>query len=132
MAIGAGFGAQANEVTDREHQIGAVHGVEVQFLDAMIDEIDHLLGADGRRDEAPRRGVVLKPFEPVGKPLRHARPRSPGEIGGLLEVLHRENAGHDWNVKPCRRGDVEKAEIGCIIEKELSDGAASPRRRSSA
>src|SRR5271168_2033351 len=33
------LGAQAHEVADREHQVGAVHGVEMQFLDAVVDEI---------------------------------------------------------------------------------------------
>ncbi len=112
------LGAQAHQMADREHEIGAVHGVEVQLLHAMVDEVDHLFGADGSRDQPARRGVVLEPLEPVGEPLRHACPRSPGEIGGLLEVLHWKDARHDWNVEPGGCGNVEKAEIGRVVEKE--------------
>jgi hypothetical protein len=42
-------GAQAHQMADSEHQISAVHSVEMQFLDAIVDKIDHLLGADGGR-----------------------------------------------------------------------------------
>ncbi len=39
-------------MADGEDEVGAVHHVEVQFLHAVVDEVDHLLGADGRGDEA--------------------------------------------------------------------------------
>src|ERR1700722_16906359 len=80
-----GLSAQADQMTDREHQIGAVHGVEVQLLDAMVDEVEHLLGAHSRGDETARRRVVFQAIKPVSEPLRHARSRSASEIGGLLE-----------------------------------------------
>src|ERR1700733_1123082 len=69
--------AQAHQMADREHQVGAVHGVEMQRLDAVVAEIDHLPGAPRRRDKAACRWIILKPIEPVREPLRHARPRSP-------------------------------------------------------
>src|ERR1700735_350412 len=78
-----GARAQPDQMADREHQISAVHSVEVQLLDAVVDEIDHLLGADRRRDEAARRGIVLETVKAVSEPLRHARARAAGEIGGL-------------------------------------------------
>ena len=127
LSLGArgrqGPGAQAHQMANRKHEIRAVHGVEVQFLNAMIDEIDHLLGAHGRRDQAACRGIVFEAVKSIGEPLRHARPGSAGEIGGLLEVLHRKDAGHDRNVKAGRRGDVEKAKVSRVIEEKLGDGA---------
>src|SRR6185312_15846805 len=89
--------AQADQVADRKHQVGAVHRVEMQFLDPVVDEIDHLLGADRSRDETPRRRIVLEPIKPVGQPLRHARP-----------------------------GEVRKAEKAGLAKKKLSNRPGRP------
>ena len=64
-------------MADGEHQVGAVHRIEVQLLDAVVDEVDHLLGADGGGDEAAGGGIVLEAVEPVGEPAA-ARSPPPG------------------------------------------------------
>ena len=86
---------QPDQVADGEDEVGAVHRVEVQFLDAVVDQVDDLLGADGGRDQAARRRIVLEAVETFGQPLRHARPGAAGEIRGLLEILHRKDARDD-------------------------------------
>src|ERR1700747_2676910 len=51
---------QAEQMTHRVDQVGAVHGVEVEVGDAAIDEIEHLLGGDSGGDELAGGGVVLE------------------------------------------------------------------------
>ena len=113
-------------MADGEDEVGAVHRVEVQVLDAVVDEVDHLLGADGGGDEAAGGCIVLEAVEAVGEPPRHARPGPTGEIGGLPEILHRKDPGHDRDIDPGRRGDVEEAEIGAVVEEELGDRPVAP------
>ena len=112
-------------MADREHEVGAVHRVEVQVLDAVVDQVEHLLGADGGGDEAAGRRVVLEALEPVGEPLRHARARAAGEIRRLLEILHRKDPRHDRDGDSGGLGDVEEAEKGGVVEEQVGD---RPRR----
>jgi len=49
--------SQSDQTTDGEHEIGAVHCIEVhciemQILDAVVDQVDHLLGAGGGNEVA--------------------------------------------------------------------------------
>src|SRR6202042_174399 len=82
----------AEQVADRINKIGAVHGVKMEVSDAVIDEIDHLFGGDGRGDQLPRRRIVVETVEAVGKPGRNRGAGALGEILGLLEILHRWKA----------------------------------------
>ena len=43
-------GPQAQQVADREHEIGAIHRVEMECGDAAVDEIENLLGRNRRGD----------------------------------------------------------------------------------
>src|SRR5580700_10398130 len=47
---GRGARPQAEQMADRVDEVGAVHGVEVKISDAVIDQIEHLLGGDGGGD----------------------------------------------------------------------------------
>ena len=40
----------------------------------MVDQVDHLLGADDGGDEAAGREIILDADEPLGEPGWHARP----------------------------------------------------------
>ena len=95
----------------------------MQVVDAAVDQVDDLLGADRRRHQPARRRIVFEPVEALGEPGRHARPGLAREVGGLLEVQHRHDARHDRDRDPGRRGDVEEAQIGAVVEEELGDGA---------
>ena len=89
--------AQAEQMADRVDQIGAVHGVEVKIGDAVIDEIEHLLGGDRGGDQLARRRIVVEAVEALARaspaPTRRQRAakffvclkfctgRMPGTIG---------------------------------------------------
>ena len=66
-----GLRPQAEQVADRIDEIGAVHRVEMEMLDASVNEVEDLFGGDGRGDEPPGRRIVIEPFEALGEPGRH-------------------------------------------------------------
>src|SRR4051794_16859689 len=70
--LGLRLRPQAEEVADRVDEVGAVHGVEVEVADTAVDEVDHLLGRDRRRDQLARLDVLVEPLEAGGEPVRHA------------------------------------------------------------
>src|SRR3954453_12639194 len=80
-------GAQAQQMANRINKIGAVHRVEVKVGDAALDQIEHLFGGDGGRDQLSCRHVVIQPLETIGQPARDTRSGALGEILHLLEVL---------------------------------------------
>src|SRR6266481_4187138 len=57
------IGADAEQMADREHEVRAVHGVEMKGVDAMLGELLHLAGRHRRGHQLPRFGVVVEPFE---------------------------------------------------------------------
>src|SRR5262249_30246712 len=114
----------AQQMTDRKHQIGTVHGVEMKVRDAAVDEVHDLFGGDGGGAQAACRGVGVEPGEAVGEPCRHAGAAALRENPHLLEVLHRQNAGHDRDRDAAGAYAIEIAKIEVVIEKELGDGAA--------
>ncbi len=58
-------------MTDRVHKVRAVQGVEMEFAHAFVDQVEHLLRGDGRRDQLSRRRIVVQSFEAAREPLRH-------------------------------------------------------------
>src|SRR6478752_7525311 len=67
-SAGRNVRANAEQVADREHEIGAVHCVEVEIGDAVIDEVQHLLGGDRGGDELARGRIVVEAVEALGEP----------------------------------------------------------------
>src|SRR5436309_7242006 len=61
-------GANAEQMADREHQVGAVHGVEVEGVDAVLGELLHLAGRHGCRHQLAGIGVIVETLEFFGKP----------------------------------------------------------------
>src|SRR6267142_6649611 len=61
------MGANAQQMADREHEVGAVHGVEVKGVDAVLGEFLHLAGRNRRRHQFAGVGIVVEPFEFFGK-----------------------------------------------------------------
>src|SRR5580698_1044274 len=99
-SAGAGRGArpQAEQVANRVDEIGAVHGVEMKVGDAVIDQIEHLLGGDRSGDQLAGGGVVVEAVEAVGEPGRHRGAAARGKSFCRLEILHRQNSRHDRNI----------------------------------
>src|SRR4029450_5183975 len=56
------IGPNAQEMADREHEVRAVHGVEVEGVDAVLGELLHLAGRNGGGDEFTGFGVVIEAF----------------------------------------------------------------------
>src|SRR5882762_2055180 len=53
------IGADAQQMADREHEVRAVHGVEVKGIDAALGEFLHLPRRDGGRHQFAGFGVVI-------------------------------------------------------------------------
>src|ERR1700733_1509903 len=125
MSVGAARGArpQTEQVADRVDEIGAVHGVEVKVGDAVIDQIEHLLGCDRGGDQLAGRGIVVEAIEAVGEPGRYRGAATRGESFCGLEILHRQDSRHDGDVDAGGAHAVEIAEVKVVLEEELGDGA---------
>src|SRR5882724_13489380 len=81
------IGTDAQQMADREHEVRAVHGVEMKGVDALLRELLHLPGRDGSGDELAGFGVVVEAFELVGKPGRHGGAGAGHEVTRLLEIV---------------------------------------------
>src|SRR5882762_2239411 len=57
------IGANAEQMADREHEVGAVHGVEVEGVDAVLGELLHLAGGNGGGNQLARIRIVVEPVE---------------------------------------------------------------------
>src|SRR6185295_3928379 len=66
------LGAYTEQMADREHEVGAVHGVEMEGVDAVLGELADLVRHHGRRHQLAGFGVVVEAFELLGEPVRHA------------------------------------------------------------
>src|SRR6476646_1801977 len=64
-------GPDAEQMADREHEVGAVHGVEVKGIDAMLGKFLYLASHDGGCHQLASLGVVVEAFEFLRQPLRH-------------------------------------------------------------
>src|SRR5260221_2252293 len=80
--------ANAKQMADREHEVGAVHGVEVKGIDAVFCQFLHLAGGDGGRDKLAGFGIVVEAVEFCREPVRHRGAGAGDEIAGLLEIVH--------------------------------------------
>ena len=96
-AFCAPFGADAEQVADGEHEIGAVHGVEMEGVDAVLCQFLHLAGGDRRGHELAGLGIVVEALELRSEPVRHGGAGAGHEVAGLLEIVHGHDAGHDRN-----------------------------------
>src|SRR3981189_2171963 len=60
----------AEQMADREYEIGAVHGVEMEGIDAVLGELLHLAGGNRRRDQLAGVRIVVEPVEFLRGPCR--------------------------------------------------------------
>src|SRR5947207_8379956 len=59
------IGADAQQMADREHEVRAVHGVEMKGVDALFCQLLHLARSDSSRDQLARLGIVVEAFQLV-------------------------------------------------------------------
>src|SRR4051812_231068 len=117
--------ADAEQMADREYEIGAVHGVKMEGVDAVLGEFLHLPCGDRRCDQLAGVGIVVEPVELFRQPCRHGGAGAGHEVAGLLEIVHRHDAGHDRNRDAAGANAIEIAEIQVVVEEHLGDGAGS-------
>src|SRR4026209_1732100 len=53
------IGANPQQMADREHEVRAVHGIEMKGIDAVLGELVHLAGGNRGGDKLARLGVVV-------------------------------------------------------------------------
>src|SRR6266446_6767354 len=78
------IGPDTQQMADGEHEVGAVHGVEMKGVDAVFCQFLHLAGRDGGGHQLARFGIVVEALEFLCKPVRHARAGARDKIAGLL------------------------------------------------
>src|SRR5262245_66480394 len=64
-------GPQAQQMADREHEIGAIHRVEMECGDPAVDEVEHLLSSDRRSNQLACRRIVIEALETLRDPRRN-------------------------------------------------------------
>ena len=116
-------GTNAEQMANGEDEVGAIIGVEVEFIDAGARQAHHLLDGGRRGDERARLRIFVQSVEALGEPARHARSGLLRETGDLLEIADRHDAGHDRNCDSPPARLVEEFEVDVIVEEELRDGA---------
>src|SRR6185436_4977303 len=104
-------GTNPQQMADREHEVRAVHGVEVKGVDAVLGELLHLAGRNRSGDQLARLGVVVEAFELVGQPGRHRRACTGDEVPRLFEIMHRHDAGDDRYIDAAGAHAIEVAEV---------------------
>ena len=67
--------------------------------------------------------IVVEAVEFFREPVRHRGAGAGHEVAGLLEIVHRHDAGHDRNIDAAGADAVEIAEVEVVIEEDLGDGA---------
>src|SRR3979490_193064 len=116
-------GADAEQMADGEDEVGAVHGVEMKGIDAMFCQFLHLAGRDRCRHQLAGVDIVVEALEFLREPVGHTRAGARDEIAGLLEIVHRHDAGHDRNRDAARTYPVQIAKVEFVVEEHLRDGA---------
>src|SRR5260370_16700975 len=78
------IGTNPEQMADGEHEVGAVHGVEVKGVDAVLGEFLHLAGGDGGRHQLPGFSIVSYASYFLPTPLRSPGPAPRDKISDLL------------------------------------------------
>src|SRR5450759_5620029 len=60
--------AKAEQMADGEHEVRAVHGVEVKGIDAVFCQFLHLARGDGGGHQLAGVGIVVEPLEFLRQP----------------------------------------------------------------
>src|SRR5712671_1018041 len=72
--------ANAEQMADGEHEVRAVHGIEVKGVDAVLGEFLDLAGRDGCRHQLAGLGIVVEAFEFFREPVGYGRARAGHEV----------------------------------------------------
>src|SRR3546814_20647846 len=90
-----GLGADAEQMTDRIGELGAVQRIEVEIADAAGIELAAKLGRDRGGDELARGGKRVQALEQPVHPRRDGRPAQRCARTGVLTVAIGQDAGED-------------------------------------
>src|SRR5882757_8377446 len=114
--------ADAEQMADREHEVRAVHGVEMEGVDAAFCQFLHLAGSHRGRHQLSRFGIVVEAVELLRQPVRHRGAGAGNEVARLLEIMHRHDAGHDRDFDAARSDTVEVTDVEVVVEEHLGNG----------
>ena len=97
-------GANAEQMADRDDQVGAVERVEMEFVDAVRVQPPALLGGERGRDETARIRIIVEPLEMRRHPGRDRGAARRGHALQLREIGDRQDPRHDRHLDRRRRG----------------------------
>src|ERR1700690_2460272 len=110
-------------MTDREGQVGAVQGVEMELMDSLAYQSLDLADRERRGDHAPGVRILLEPLEARAQPVRHERTATLREAQHLRHARDRQDAGDEAGRDPGGGAAVAEAQEHRSVEEELRDGA---------
>src|SRR3954447_11661457 len=117
-------GANAEQMANRDNQVGAVERVEMEFMDAIGMQPPALLSGERGRDETARLRVIVESLEMRPHPGRDRGSTSHSHTFQLRKIRDRKNPRHNRHPDPGGAGAVAEAQEHVNIEKELGNRAA--------
>ena len=103
-----------------------VHGVEVDAVDILADQIDDLIDSVGDAGVAERHGIVFVAVDHLYELLGKLDAAEFHHALDLLFIRYRHDAGLDGDVDACDRSALTEVVEVTVIEEELGNEVVRP------